>query len=141
LELSFLSSAVAPSRPRPLQLAIELAFGLTKLSSQPLQRILFVYARFGLNERYAVGNLEGSARSLSTELGQGLHQQGDFASDAISGCQFLPCVGYSSAQELLMNLGQLAGYDYPQIRSPDCFKINERLENSVWRLVKDQRAR
>ena len=49
-------------------------------------------------------------------------------------------VGYGSAQKLLVDLGQFAGNDDAQLRSPDGFEIGQCLENAVRRLVEDQRA-
>ena len=78
---------------------------------------------------------------MRVRLRQRLDQQGDFAADAIAGGQFAARIGYRSAQKLLVNLGQLAGYDDAQAGPQDGFQIGKRLENAVRRLVKDEGAR
>ena len=83
----------------------------------------------------------GALPCLGSSLRPRLHQQGDFAANAIAAGQIAAHLGRRSAQKLLVHLGQLARYDYAYGGTKDGFQIGQRLQNSVRRFVKDQRAR
>ena len=137
-------------RALALKLAIEFALGLAQLAGEALEGFLLVYPGFraglGLEAGNADGDFFGSAgcgwgSGLGAGLGQSLNQQGDFAANAIAGGEFAAGIGYRRAQELLVDLGQLAGDNDAQIRAPDGLQIGQRAENAVRGFVKNESAR
>src|SRR6202522_2189837 len=99
-------------RALALQFAVEVAFGLAQLASETLEGVLLIHTGFSLQPgQTQCDSFTGCRRSGGSRGGgfrRRFDEQCDFAADAIARSERTAGFGDRRAQELFVNLGQLA---------------------------------
>ncbi len=118
-----------------LEFSVEIAFGLAAFSGDTLEGGFFV-------EAFQFEGFELGEEGLRGGFGGGgcrrLDQEGDFAADAVAVGEGGLDFGDRAAEELFVELGELAGEDDAQSGAPDGGQVGEGFLDAVRSFVEDE---